>query len=183
MAAVQGCRVLFYRALSYGKITGHQPRRAQPLLTSGNGVITFGKGVQIGYWPSPGFLFGYAHMECRSRDARIVIGDDVFFNNGACLIAQRSSISIGDHCRIGPNVRVFDSDFHAVDPDARMASGEPGASAVEIGKNVFIGDGATILKGVVIGDGSVVAAGAVVMRSVPARSLVAGNPATVKRQL
>lgn len=183
MATVQGCRVLFYRALSHGDMTGNQPRRAQPLLVSGNGSFHFGKDVQFGYWPSPGFLSGYAHIECRSKEARIVIGDDVFFNNQACLIAQKTSITIGAHCRIGPNVRIFDSDFHAVQPEERLGSGKPRAAPIEIGQNVFIGDSATILKGVTIGEGSVVAAGAVVMRSVPPRSLVAGNPATVKRQL
>ena len=183
LKVVQGCRVLFYRALSQGIITGQQPRRAQPLLISGKGRFQFGKGVQFGFWPSHGFLSGYAHIECRSEEARIVIGDDVFLNNGACLIAQRTSITIGDHCRIGPNVRIFDSDFHAVNPEERLASGEARAAAVEIGRNVFIGDGTTILKGVIIGEGSVVAAGSVVMRSVPPRSLVVGNPATIKRQL
>jgi acetyltransferase-like isoleucine patch superfamily enzyme len=39
-----------------------------------------------------------------------------------------------------------------------------------------------VLKGVTIGDGAVVAAGSVVVHDVPARALVAGNPARVVRQ-
>src|SRR5437773_790533 len=48
---------------------------------------------------------------------------------------------------------------------------------VRIGDNCFIGAHSIILPGVSIGDGSIVAAASVVARDVPARSLVAGNPA------
>lgn len=54
---------------------------------------------------------------------------------------------------------------------------------VRIGSNVWIGSGAIILPGVTIGDGSIVAAGAVVTRDVPPRTLVAGMPARLVRQL
>ena len=50
---------------------------------------------------------------------------------------------------------------------------------VRIGRNVWIGAGATILKGVTIGENSVVAAGAVVTKSVEPNTIVAGNPAQV----
>ncbi len=50
-----------------------------------------------------------------------------------------------------------------------------------VGRNCFIGGRSMILPGVEIGDGSIVGAGAVVTRSVPPRSLVAGNPARIIR--
>ncbi len=50
-------------------------------------------------------------------------------------------------------------------------------------KGASIGSGATILPGIEIGEGSLVAAGAVVTKSVPARTLVAGSPAHVVREL
>ncbi|MBP6945473.1 N-acetyltransferase [Patescibacteria group bacterium] len=50
-------------------------------------------------------------------------------------------------------------------------------------KRASIGSGATILCGLEIGEGALVAAGAVVTKSVPARTLVAGNPAHVIREL
>ena len=52
---------------------------------------------------------------------------------------------------------------------------------VEIGNDVWIGGGATILPGVTIGDGAVIAAGAVVSRSIPPRMMAAGVPARVVR--
>jgi acetyltransferase-like isoleucine patch superfamily enzyme len=48
---------------------------------------------------------------------------------------------------------------------------------VRIGKQVFIGPGVIILPDVEIGDGAVVTAGSVVTSSVPAMTLVQGNPA------
>jgi heptaprenylglycerol acetyltransferase len=48
---------------------------------------------------------------------------------------------------------------------------------VRIGKEVFIGPGVIILPDVEIGDGAVVTAGSVVTNSVPAMTVVQGNPA------
>jgi acetyltransferase-like isoleucine patch superfamily enzyme len=52
----------------------------------------------------------------------------------------------------------------------------------KIGRNCFIGARSIILPGIEIGDGSIVAAGAVVVKNVPANSIVAGNPAKVIRE-
>ena len=46
-----------------------------------------------------------------------------------------------------------------------------------------IGSGATILANVTIGEHAIVGAGSVVTRDVPARTIVAGNPARVLRNL
>ncbi len=50
---------------------------------------------------------------------------------------------------------------------------------VVIGKNVWIGDKASILSGVHIGDGCIIAANAVVTHDIPSYSLAAGVPAKV----
>lgn len=50
-----------------------------------------------------------------------------------------------------------------------------------IGENCFIGGRSLILPGVEIGDNCVVGAGSVVTKSVPPRSVVAGNPAKILR--
>jgi acetyltransferase-like isoleucine patch superfamily enzyme len=50
-----------------------------------------------------------------------------------------------------------------------------------VGENCFIGGQSLILPGVEIGDNCVVGAGSVVTKSVPPRSVVAGNPARILR--
>jgi acetyltransferase-like isoleucine patch superfamily enzyme len=50
-----------------------------------------------------------------------------------------------------------------------------------IGNDVWIGQGVFIKAGVTIGDGAVVGGRSVVVKDVPAYSIVAGTPATVKR--
>ena len=65
---------------------------------------------------------------------------------------------------------------HDLDPAHRQDM-FPGP--IRIGRNVWIGAHATILRNVTIGDGAVVAAGAVVTKDVPPNTVVAGVPARV----
>ena len=84
---------------------------------------------------------------------------------------------------IGPNVIIVDSDFHAPwPPEGRLTRpGVENDASVMVGKNVWIGMGSIILKGVTIGDNSIVGAGSVVVNDVPSDSVVAGNPAILRK--
>ena len=86
----------------------------------------------------------------------------------------KRSVQIGSRCAVSWDVRILDTDYHALD-------GRPSVDPVRIGDHVWIGSGATVLKGVTIGDGAVVAAGSLVVNDVPAKTLVAGVPARVVR--
>lgn len=105
--------------------------------------------------------------------AELTIGDDVFINQGASIYAAKR-VTIGSHALIGDLVCIYDTDFHQVRPDAPRRC-EP----VMVGRNVWIGRGALLLPGATVGDHAVVAAASVVTGEVPARSVVAGNPARV----
>jgi len=50
-------------------------------------------------------------------------------------------------------------------------------------KGATIGSGSTILANVTIGENAIVGAGSVVTKDVPANTIVAGNPARVKRKI
>jgi serine acetyltransferase len=52
-------------------------------------------------------------------------------------------------------------------------------SPVKVGNNVFIGVNSIIMPGVIIEDNCLIAAGSVVTKSIPAGSVVAGNPARI----
>ncbi|MEW4220144.1 DapH/DapD/GlmU-related protein [Rossellomorea marisflavi] len=108
----------------------------------------------------------------------ISIGKDVFFNTG-CSFQDRGGIHIGDGSLIGMNVNIATLN-HGLDMKTRNTTY---ASPVTIGKNVWIGSGATILPGVTIGDRAVVAAGAVVTKDVPEGTVVAGVPAKVVKAI
>ncbi len=174
-------RLRFYRHMSSMQIVSGKPRIHQPTLFIGKGRIELGK-CHLGYFPSPGFFNGYAHIEARHPSASIIIADGVMINNSATIIADRSSIVIGANSLIGHEFTVFDSDFHALSPDARK-TGIPAYAPVSIGENVFIGSRVTVLKGVTIGRDSVIASGATVVSDIPPGVIAAGSPARVIKPL
>jgi acetyltransferase-like isoleucine patch superfamily enzyme len=108
---------------------------------------------------------------------RLAIGDRTFINQGATLVAHLG-ITVGADVRIGDHVGVYDSDHHPVEEGAEVRR-----AAVVVGDNAWLARGAIVLPGVSIGAHAVVAAGAVVTADVPARTLVAGNPAREVRAL
>ena len=69
---------------------------------------------------------------------------------------------------------------HDMAPEKRQAL-HP--APIHIGKGVWIGANATVCSGVTIGDHAVVAAGAVVVKDVPADTVVGGVPAKVIRKI
>jgi serine O-acetyltransferase len=57
---------------------------------------------------------------------------------------------------------------------------ETGKRHPTIRKNCLLGASSTVLGNIVVGEGSVIGAGSVVLHTVPAHSIAAGVPATVK---
>lgn len=110
----------------------------------------------------------------------IHLGHDVFLNV-QCTILDCAEVHIGDHVMIGPAVQLYTA-AHLLEAEARNQGLEV-AKPIEVHDNVWIGGGAILLPGVTIGRNAVVGAGAVVPRSVPASTVVAGNPARVVRRL
>ena len=177
--AVRSARILRFSLLSTnGRVLG-RPYKNQPILFSGSGTISFGKGVSIGVFSSPGFWSTYCYLDSRGREASIHIDCNTFINNGFTVISEKSSIRIGKNCLIGHDVVIFDSNFHCLDPSTRHSGGHISVGDVEIAATVFIGSRVTILKNTKIGSGSVVAAGAVVSGDFPSNCVIAGNPAVM----
>lgn len=116
---------------------------------------------------------------------KIRIGNDVSMS-GVTIYAFKH-IEIGDHTIIGANTKIFDSDFHPVDPAVRLIDEDnkeyTAIKETVIGENVFIGCNVLILKGVHIGDNAVIGAGSVVSKDVPAGCIAVGNPAKVVKEV
>lgn len=102
----------------------------------------------------------------------ITIGKDVFIN-ACCCFQDQGGITIGDGAYIGHQVMLATLN-HGFLPEDRSTNYP---APISIGKNVWIGAGATILQGVTIGDNAVVAAGAAVSKSVDPGVIVGGVPA------
>jgi galactoside O-acetyltransferase len=175
-------RIWKYRWLSTCRRVSGKPVVWQPLLLLGPGRISIGRDVEFGWPTSGGFHSGYCHVEASAEESVVELGDGAQINNCAVIKSEGPGIRIGTHALLGSRVCIYDSDFHELDP-RRRRGGRPAMAPVELEENVFIGDGALILKGVTVGRDSVVGAGSVVTASVPEGVIAAGNPARVVREL
>lgn len=111
----------------------------------------------------------------QTPDARIIIGNKCGFSG--TVIGAFIAIELRDNVRCGANTLITDSDWHPEDP--RSSNPKP----VLVENNVWLGEGVKVLKGVTIGENSVIGAGSVVVKSVPANVIAAGNPCKVIRSL
>jgi len=104
------------------------------------------------------------------------IGKNVGISNSTIFTSKE--IIIGDNVLIGGGCRIWDTDFHTLDPYIRIKEQDNNiiSKPVKIENNVFIGGGSIILKGVNIGKNSIIGAGSVVSKDIPANEIWAGNP-------
>lgn len=145
----------------------------------GRGRISIGDDVR---------LSGKSQLAFNNRhgwEPELSIGDGTFIGH-LCDFRVGRAVRIGRRVLIAGGVTIADYDGHpldAADRRAGLTSAPDQIRPVTIGDDVWIGQGAVILKGVTIGERAVVGAHAVVTRDVPADSVVAGNPAQVVREL
>ena len=104
------------------------------------------------------------------RFHNVSIGRNVIVMPG-CLMMSAGGITIEDGAMIAANVQLISNNHDLY--ERQVITCRP----VRIGKNAWIGAGATILPGVTIGDNAVVGAASVVTRDVAPYTIVAGNPA------
>lgn len=97
-------------------------------------------------------------------------GDGVFVN-AYTSFNVRERLTIGSGTLIGEGSRFYDHDHDfRSDRDPVSQSGFV-CKPIEIGRDVWIGANAVVLRGITIGDSAVIAAGAIVSRDVPVRHL------------
>lgn len=116
----------------------------------------------------------------------VILGAESSVFYAAVVRGDSSSIRIGAGTNLQDGVVVHaDPDFPTVVGNGVSVGHRAVVHGCTIGDDCLIGMGAVILNGARIGAGSLVAAGAVVGEGavIPPRSLVAGVPGRVKREL
>ena len=143
----------------------------------------------------PGLVVGRdCHLDqvqfSHGPDGYVEIGDLCVFQNAVFMCEQE--IRVGHRVVVGWNTYVADSNFHPLDPLARIEDAiacSPLGSGrgierpalrhapVVIEDDVWIGPACTVLKGVRIGAGAFIEPGSVVTSDIPPRAVALGNPA------
>lgn len=111
---------------------------------------------------------------------RLEIGARTIFGHH-CTLAASEAVTIGEDCLIAELVSIRDHDHCCENLEIPIREQGKVSAPVRIGRNVWIGCKATIVKGVTIGDNAVIGANAVVTGDVPANAIAAGVPARVIR--
>ena len=127
-----------------------------------------------------------ANIVSERDGAEILIGSNTFI--GGSLIACATRIEVGDDVLIAWGCSIVDHNSQAIAWNKRRDDVKDWrrgkkdwkdviTKPVKIGNKSWLGFNVAVLKGVEIGEGAVVAAASVVTKSVPAWTVVAGNPA------
>jgi sugar O-acyltransferase (sialic acid O-acetyltransferase NeuD family) len=136
------------------------------------------------------FLYNKLTIECNLKSSQLIsskstigkvenfIGQNVNIMTGTVITSEckiGNSVLINLNCTIGHGTVI--EDFVEICPGVNIS----GNCTIEEG--AFVGTGAVLLPGVNIGKGSVIAAGAVITKNVQANTMVAGNPAILKKEM
>ncbi len=142
------------------------------------GVLKIGRGSKINSSKIKNVIGGDTRTSLVvKKGAQLTIGKNVRISNSAFYCAEK--ITIGDNVMIGGSTKIWDTDFHPLNPIERMENPNEGYKTrpVIIRENAFIGGFSIILKGTEIGTNSVIGAGSVVSGKIPSNEIWAGNPA------
>lgn len=139
-------------------------------------------------------IFNFVNAYGCSIDDGTKVGAFVEIQKGVsigknCKISSHSflceGVVIEDNVFIGHNVTFINDRFpRATNADGSMQTeADWHAEPTCVKQGASIGSSVTILCGVTIGEHAIVGAGSVVLKDVPAHTIVAGNPAKVIREV
>ena len=116
----------------------------------------------------------------------VIIGKDVYIGPGAAIRGDWGGIVINDGCNVQENctIHMFPGTTVILEESAHIGHGAI-IHGAHIGKNVLIGMNAVIMDDVVIGSESIIGALTFIKANekIPSRSLVAGNPAKIIKEV
>lgn len=117
----------------------------------------------------------FGEIVVRGNNCVVEFADGSSLGSGTIVcMGEGTSITIGPETMLADNVNIWNSDTHPIF-DAQRNLLNPSAS-IRIGRHVWLGKGATVLKGVTIGDNAIVGMNALVTKDVSPGSLSVGAP-------
>ncbi len=147
--------------------------------------VKLGKDVRLSKFIN---LYGCAIGDNTKIGAFVEVQKNAYIGKN-CKISSHTficeGVTIEDNVFVGHNVSFINDSY----PRATAANGQLQTEAdwkvepILIKKGASIGSGSTILSNVTIGENAIIGAGSVVTKDVPADTIVAGNPARVKRRI
>lgn len=159
-------KIIINGSLTIGKARMGFMLRNEPTLLDIEGTLIINGSVYIG-------------KGCRIHVAKggICTFENCYLTGMTTVIASKE-ILIGAGSLIAWGCELNDRDWHQIDYPGRRNK----PMSIKIGKGVWVGSHAMILKGVEIEDGVVIGAKSLVVNSCRAKTLVAGNPAKLVRE-
>lgn len=147
--------------------------------------VKLGKDVRLSKFIN---LYGCAIGDNTKIGAFVEVQKNAYIGKN-CKISSHTficeGVTIEDNVFVGHNVSFINDSY----PRATAANGQLQTEAdwkvepILVKKGASIGSGSTILSNITIGENAIIGAGSVVTKDVPADTIVAGNPARVKRRI
>ena len=147
--------------------------------------VKLGKDVRLSKFIN---LYGCAIGDNTKIGAFVEVQKNAYIGKN-CKISSHTficeGVTIEDNVFVGHNVSFINDSY----PRATAANGQLQTEAdwkvepILVKKGASIGSGSTILSNITIGENAIIGAGSVVTKDVPADTIVAGNPARVKRKV
>lgn len=165
-------------SLKLNKVQHQRYRISGFVLIRNQGTLIWGDEIKINSSSYANVIGGDVRSSMVVKQGAILqIGRNVMIANSAIYCANR--VTIEDDVMIGGSCKIWDSDFHPLDPVQRKVdpNNHFNTRPVHIKRSAFIGGSSLILKGVTVGANSIVGAGSVVTRSIPDNEIWGGNPA------
>lgn len=151
-----------------------------PIRLYGYGELVLGRGSRINSMFSLNPVGRHrTTVISLAKGARVIIGENTGISNA--VIFSRCSVEIGNNCKIGGGVEIYDTDFHCMNYEMRRRE-IPGKiygkeKPIKIEDDVFVGCNTTILKGSTIPVGAIIGAESVVAgQKIKPFEIWAGNP-------
>ena len=127
-------------------------------------------------------LKGILQLVVTGNNCRVHIGKDCLFRGCEIAVFENNSVlEFGDGSMAARDSRLYVSDFHTIyDMDSKRPLNQ--GTHLRVGKHVWIGEGAMVLKNHTIADNTIIAAHSVVTRDLTeSYAVYAGNPASLKK--